>query len=155
MQKGNVAGSVLGTILKISITALVIFAVYTVAMKAYNFGYLIFDEKPLQPGSEEVVSVAIVEGKSVMEIGKILEEKELIQSARLFYFQELFSSYKDELKPGIYELSPSMTSQEMMEIMATQTETAENVETEADAGTEEEETSQTETNDAETLSEEE
>ena len=48
----------------------------------------------------------------------ILEEKGLIRDAKLFYFQEMFSEYKGELKPGVYELSTGMTPYEMMEIMS-------------------------------------
>ena len=50
--------------------------------------------------------------------GDILEEKGLIRDAKLFYFQEMFSEYKGELKPGVYELSTGMTPYEMMEIMS-------------------------------------
>ena len=64
------------------------------------------------------MSVAIVEGKSVMEIGQILEEKGLIRSAYLFYLQEMVSSYHGKLQPGVYELSTAMTPEEMIEIMA-------------------------------------
>ena len=71
------------------------------------------------------MSVAIVEGKSVREIGEILEEKGLIRSASLFYLQEMVSSYHGKLQPGIYELSTSMTPEEMMAIMAASSETEE------------------------------
>ena len=61
---------------------------YKLCEKSYKFGYRIFAEEPLSPAPGITVSVAIVEGKSAMEIGKILEEKGLIRSAYLFYLQE-------------------------------------------------------------------
>jgi UPF0755 protein len=53
-----------------------------------------------------------------MEVGEILQEKGLIRDAKLFYLQELFSNYHGKLQPGIYELSNSMTPEEMMAVMA-------------------------------------
>ena len=35
---------------------------------------------------------------------------------------EMLSAYKDEMQPGTYELNTSMTTEEMMEIMAMQVE---------------------------------
>ena len=55
---------------------------------------------------------------SLMVFDRKRKEKGLIRDAKLFYFQEMFSEYKGELKPGVYELSTGMTPYEMMEIMS-------------------------------------
>ena len=107
----------------IAILMVVSMFVYKCAFKAYDFGYRIFAEEPMTPEPGYTMSVAIVEGKSVMEIGEILEEKGLIRSAYLFYLQELVSDYHGQLKPGIYELCTAMTPGEMMVIMSQETET--------------------------------
>ena len=86
--------------------------------EAYDFGRRIFSEEPMTPAPGYSTSVAIVEGKSSKEIGKILEEKGLIRSGTLFYFQEMVSDYHGKLLPGVYQLSTSMTPEEMMAIMA-------------------------------------
>ena len=51
----------------------------------------------MELGTGRTISVSIVEGRTVKEIGEILEEKGLIRDAKLFYFQEMFSEYKGEL----------------------------------------------------------
>lgn len=117
MDKKMVWG-VVKSILKIALALVVVILVYNLGLKAYDFGYRIFAEEPIELGNGRVVSVSIVEGKSVSEIGEILEEKGLIRDAKLFYFQEMFSEYKGELQPGVYELSTGMTPYEMMEIMS-------------------------------------
>lgn len=117
MDKKMIWGVVKG-ILKIAVTLAVVILIYNLGLKAYDFGYRIFAEEPVELGTGRTVSVSIVEGKSVSEIGDILEEKGLIRDAKLFYFQEMFSEYKGELKPGVYELSTGMTPYEMMEIMS-------------------------------------
>ena len=109
---------VVKSIFKIALALVVVILVYNLGLKAYDFGYRIFSEEPIELGTGRVVSVSIVEGKSVSEIGEILEEKGLIRDAKLFYFQEMFSEYKGELQPGVYELSTGMTPYEMMEIMS-------------------------------------
>ena len=100
---------------------------YKLCEKSYKFGYRIFAEEPLSPAPGITVSVAIVEGKSAMEIGKILEEKGLIRSAYLFYLQEAVSSYHGKLKPGVYELSTAMTAEQMMAVMAAEPQEEEDV----------------------------
>ena len=117
MDKKMIWG-VLKTIFKIAVTLAIVILIYNLGLKAYDFGFRIFAEEPVELGTGRMVSVSIVEGKSVSEIGDILEEKGLIRDAKLFYFQEMFSEYKGELKPGVYELSTGMTPYEMMEIMS-------------------------------------
>ena len=117
MDKKMIWGVVKG-IFKIAVTLAIVILIYNLGLKAYDFGYRIFAEEPVELGTGRTVSVSIVEGKSVSEIGDILEEKGLISDAKLFYFQEMFSEYKGELKPGVYELSTGMTPYEMMEIMS-------------------------------------
>lgn len=122
MDKKLVFG-VVKSIFKIAVALAIVLLVYNLGLKAYDFGYRIFDEEPMELGTGRTVSVSIVEGKSVSEIGDILEEKGLIRDSRIFYFQEMFSEYKGELKPGVYELSTGMTPFEMMEIMSASDET--------------------------------
>ncbi|MBO5082871.1 MAG: endolytic transglycosylase MltG [Lachnospiraceae bacterium] len=117
MDKKMIWGVVKG-IFKIAVTLAIVILIYNLGLKAYDFGYRIFAEESVELGTGRTVSVSIVEGKSVSEIGDILEEKGLIRDAKLFYFQEMFSEYKGELKPGVYELSTGMTPYEMMEIMS-------------------------------------
>ncbi len=122
MDKKIVWGVVKG-IFKITLALAVVLLVYNLALKAYDFGYRIFAEEPIEAGAGRTISVSIVEGKTVSEIGDILEEKGLIRDSKVFYFQEMFSEYKGDLKPGVYELSTNMTPFEMMEIMSASDET--------------------------------
>ena len=117
--------SVMMTLLKIAIGVILVLLVYKMCFSAYDFGYRIFEEEPIDTIGARTVSVAIVEGKSPKEIGEILEEKGLIRNSTLFYFQEMFSEYHDELQPGVYELRTDMTPFEMMQIMAGKVETEE------------------------------
>ena len=118
MNTKNVVVAILGTIVKVALTVFVVMFVYKAAVKAYDFGYSIFEDKPMSVAPGREVTVSITSGKSVKEIGEILESKGLVEDATVFYFQNLLSSHKDELQPGMYTLNTSMTPTEIMEIMS-------------------------------------
>lgn len=121
MSAKQLIGSVLDTILKIVVIVVVVMLTYKYATQAYDFGYRLFAEPPMS-GEENAraISIAVTEEATTMDIAKVLEEKGLIDNAKLFYVQELLSKYHGEMKSGIYELSSTMTAEEMMEIMAAQ-----------------------------------
>lgn len=118
MSSKKIVWTIVKIVISIVMVMFIVSLVYKWAGKAYDFGYRVFAEEPVSPEPGMTMSVAIVEGKSVMEIGEILEEKGLIRSAFLFYAHEMFSDYHERLQPGIYELNTSMTPDEMMAVMA-------------------------------------
>ena len=122
MRARRVAWSIVRFIFGLVISIVIMMLVYRAALDAYDFGYRIFAETPVSPEPGLTMSVAVVEGKSVMEIGEILEGKGLIRDAYLFYLQEMFSTYHKKLQPGVYELSTAMTPEEMMGVMAANSE---------------------------------
>lgn len=119
MNKQSPISLVLISLIKIGVIITIAYAIYTVAMKAYDFGYRISTEPPALPGSENYISFTVLGDEEVKDIGKNLEELGLILDANIFVFQEWFSKYEGDIKPGIYRLSPSMTGEEMIQIMAT------------------------------------
>lgn len=123
MDSTKVLGAIARTAFKLAITGLVIIIIYSGSTKAYDFGHAIFAEESMAPEPGKTISVTIIEGKTVKEIGEILQTEGIIKDANLFYFQEMFSKYCKELKPGVFELNTSMTPDEIMEIMAKTQET--------------------------------
>ena len=61
--------------------------------------------------------MTVSEGQDSKDVGKLLENKGLINNATVFYVQEALSEYKDEIKPGTYELNTAMSVEEMLETM--------------------------------------
>ena len=76
-----------------------------------------FADVPVSEGEGRIVNVVVSAGQTSREIAKILEQKGLVEDANVFYIQERLSDYKDKLKPGTYELSTAMNSQQMLEIL--------------------------------------
>jgi UPF0755 protein len=110
--------AILETALRIIILIIVASIVYKAGNSAYDFGYRIFSEKPMTLGNGRNVVVTIPEDQSPREVGEILRQHGLIRDANLFFCQELLSAYHGKLEPGTYTLNTSMTSTQMMAVMA-------------------------------------
>lgn len=122
MKAANLAGAVLGAILKVAFAIIVVYLIYTGASKCYDYGYRIFTEPAISNGEGRKITVTLNSDMSATEIGTTLQEKGLVRDGKLFALQYLLSEYKKDWKPGTYELSTAMTAEDMMEVMAGQTE---------------------------------
>ena len=122
MNSKEVVASIFATVFKIVLAIIIVMLVYKWSLVAYEYGQRVFNEPPMTVGEGRTVTVIVEEGDGAKEIGATLEQYGLIRDAGLFRIQEMFSAYKDDLKPGTYELNTSMTTDEMMQIMASQTE---------------------------------
>lgn len=126
MKATQVVGSVFETVIKIVVLIIVVVLTYEYATDAYDFGYRIFAEQPVSSAeTAKVISISISEDATAMDIGKVLEEKGLIRDANLFYVQEYLSGHHGEMRPGIYELSSDMTSEQMIDILTAEPTEAE------------------------------
>ena len=122
MNSKEVVISVFSTVFKIVLAIIIVMLVYKWSMTAYEYGQRVFNEPPMSAGSGRTVTFVVQEGDTAKEIGDNLEMNGLIRDAALFRIQEMLSAYKDEMKPGTYELNTSMTTEEMMEIMSMEAE---------------------------------
>lgn len=122
MNAKQLLGAISATIIKIALAAVIIVAVFRLAVYAYDFGYQVFADVPVSEGEGRIVSVVISEGQSSRDLAKMLEQKGLINDANAFYVYERLSDYKDKLQPGVYELSTSMKAEEMLQIVCAGTE---------------------------------
>lgn len=117
MKITDVIVAVCGTIIKIALAVVVVVMIYRGASLAYNYGYRIFEEKPVSSGEGYTITVKITEDMSAKELGQMLAEKGLIRDEKLFVLQYMFSEFKEDLLPGEHDLSTAMTVEEMMEQM--------------------------------------
>lgn len=117
MKSGNVVLAVFGAIFRVVVVILAVFLIYRGAMLCYDYGYRIFTEPAISSGEGRTVTVAVTEDMSASDIGKLFESKGLVRDARLFILQYYLSEFRTDVKPGIFELSTSMTAEDMMEAM--------------------------------------
>ncbi len=122
MDIKQLLGAITAMIARIAIAAVVIIVVFKLAVGAYDFGFQVFADIPKDEGDGRTVSVVISADQDSKDVGKLLENKGLIDNANVFYVQEMLSEYKDQIKPGTYELNTAMSVEEMLEIMCGQDE---------------------------------
>lgn len=118
--------TVVEIIIKVVVFAAVIVFAFRGATQAYDFGYRVFADQPVSISGGRTITVSVAEGASVKDVANMLEEKGLIEDAKLFVVQELLSAYHGEIKTGIYDLSTDMTAQQMLEILAASYSDSEN-----------------------------
>ena len=118
MDSREIVESVFSIAFKIVLVVVAAMFIYKYAVVAYDYGYRIFSEQPMTSGEGRKVEVPITEDMDVKEIGQVLENKGLIRDANLFRMQERLSENHGKIQPGLYELSTSMTAEEMITVMS-------------------------------------
>ena len=116
--------AVLGAKLRVVLAVAAVYVIYRGALLCYDYGYRIFTEPAVSSGEGRTVTVAITEEMSPADIGRLFESKGLVKDGRLFMLQYYLSEFREDVGPGVFELSTSMTAEEMMEAMANATESA-------------------------------
>ena len=117
MKSGNLVFAVFGAILRVVLAVAVAFLIYRGAKVCYDYGYRIFTEPAMSAGEGRAVTVTLEPDMSPLEIGKLMESKGLTRDSKLFALQYLCSEYKEDVKPGTYEVRTSMTAEEIMAAM--------------------------------------
>ena len=128
MKVKYIIGSFVEMIIKIAAFVFIAMFVFRTATAAYDYGFRVFAEEPMEIGEGRIISVSIGTD-SAREVGEILQERGLIRDANLFRIQELLSEYHGKIQPGIYDLSTAMTAQEMLAVIAVEPEDEESGET--------------------------
>ena len=119
VRKQKKSSIIAGGFFRFAVYLIVAVAVIYVGKTAYDFGYNIFYQQPMDSEEEgRDITVVVEEGDSVYQIGKTLESRGLIRDAKVFVVQEKLSNYSGKLQPGTYILNTSMTPDEIMEILA-------------------------------------
>ena len=76
----------------------------------------------ISAGEGRTVTVAVTEDMTPSELAKILESRGLVRDAKLFTIQYYLSEYREDVGPGVFDLSTSMTAEEIMAAMVVEKE---------------------------------
>ncbi len=108
---------VLKSILKLVIYVVIILTVINLCRGAFSFGYAVLNQEAMAdvPGTDVTVEIPV--GASAVDIGRILEEKGLIEDWKVFFLQELLSNYRGKLQSGTFVLNTSQIPDEMIMIL--------------------------------------
>ena len=122
MDARGIGLGVLDIVVKVLLVIIGIMLISKYASEAYTYGYNIYNQVPASRYDTRTVSVSITDSMSVGDIAELLENRGLIKDSKLFWLQERFSEYHGMIAPGTYELSSTMTAEEMFAVMAGQGE---------------------------------
>lgn len=123
MKALNIVEAVAGAIFRLVAAVAVVYVIYRGVGICYDYGYRIFTESPVTTAGEgRTVTVSVTEEMNPMEIGELFESRGLIRDAKLFVLQYYLSEYTKEVGPGTFELSTTMTVEEMMQAMVVEKE---------------------------------
>lgn len=125
MNSENIILAVLGAICKVVVAIVIVVLIYQGASKCYDYGYRVFTEPAIASGEGRTVTVTVPVDTNALALGELMEAKGLTRDKYLFALQYLLSEYREDFKPGTYELSTSMTAEEMMEVMSPSDEVSE------------------------------
>ena len=128
MDVKQLLGAIGAMLVKIVLSAAAIIIVFKLAVAAYDFGFNLFADIPMDEGEGRTVSVVISENQDTMDIAKMLEEKGLIRDAKMFFVHVKLSDYKDQTVSGTYELNTAMSIEEMLAVLYDNGEMTEAVE---------------------------
>ena len=118
MKAKQVTGAVFNMIFRLVLSIIIILVVYRLAMYSYHLGYMVFADvaKEAEPGRD--ITIAVDTEDSTMDVAKTLENRGLIDDARVFFLQEMLSEYRGKIQPGVYTLNTSMTAEKMLAEMS-------------------------------------
>lgn len=118
MKSEKLIFSVLGSILKMAAVAFLVYTIYRGVQISYDYGYRILNEPAMSVGKGRNVIISFEEGMSPLKVGEMMQEKGLSRDGKLFALQYLFSEYREDIKPGVYNVNTAMTAEEIMAVMA-------------------------------------
>lgn len=106
-----------GTVVRVALVILAVICIANYAGKAYDFGYRIFAEEPMSPPPGRDINFVVNSSDSQKEIIQMLEDKGIIRDHLIFTIQKKLSIYKEDVKPGSYNLNTSMNTEEILEVL--------------------------------------
>lgn len=122
MKAMNIIGTVAGAIFRVVAAVAVVYLIYRGALICYDYGYRIYTEPAVSAGEGRTITITVTEDMSALDLGRLLESRGLVKDAKLFVLQYYLSEYREDVGSGIFELSTSMTAEEMMAAMVVEKE---------------------------------
>ena len=114
----GLAGNVLDAVFSVLLVVVVAILIYKGAQKCYDYGFRIFTEPAMTLTEGHDVEITIPVDFSAKQLGELFETNGLSRDSKLFILQYYCSEYKDDIKGGTYTVNTSMTTEEMLGVIA-------------------------------------
>lgn len=87
---------------------------------AFSFTYRVFDDPPYKSGDTSTVTVTIPADSSSADVIELVYDSGAIEDKYVFMAKTYLEGYYKAMKPGVYELSPSMTNSQILQLLTGQ-----------------------------------
>lgn len=91
---------------------------------SYDFAYQVFATKSVDPVNNRKVSIQITADESVLDVSSALRKAEVIDNKYAFILKLRITGNAGKIKPGTYQIAPSNTNKEIMELITGTAETS-------------------------------
>jgi len=118
----NILQEITHYIIKIVLLIVAVVVIYKAALWAFDSGYALMAKEPDENRQIINVSINIPQGSNTESIGKILEEKGLVNSSVYFRIIAKIKGVDSQFQYGDYDLNTGMNDEEIMKILTTQGE---------------------------------
>ena len=109
----------LETGIHVCVYVLVFFLFSRVATLGYDFSYHVFGDPVMSKYDTETVEFTVQDGQTLSDIASALEHAKLIKYKAAFEIRAKLEKLDSKLSPGMYELSKSMTADQMLVVLTT------------------------------------
>lgn len=99
------------------VNVIIVFFVIKLFVYSFNFAYSVFGDVCKSPGDKEFVVVEVPADSSILQIGEALEKAEIIDDKLVFFAKVKVKGYSDKIRSGKFGLSPSMTYDEILDVL--------------------------------------
>lgn len=124
-KKGNNADEIVRKAFKRSsgfmwgllVNVIIVFLIIKIFSYSFNFAYGVFGKTARDPLSRDYKLIEIKADSSIMQIGRALEDAEIVKDKYVFWAKVKVKGYGDKIKAGKYTLCASMTYDEILDVL--------------------------------------
>ena len=104
--------------LKVAVFVLICFGLVSLGQTTYRYTHAVFSDEAFEKAPGKDIDVEISEDVSIGKFAQVLEEKGIIEDAKIFKLQMKMSDYEGTVKTGTYELNTSMKPSQILKILS-------------------------------------
>ena len=107
--------------LKVAVFVLICFGLVSLGQTTYRYTHAVFSDEAFETAPGKDIHVEVSENVSIGKFAQVLEEKGIIEDAKIFKLQMKMADYEGTVKAGTYELNTSMPPSQMFRILSKET----------------------------------
>jgi cell division protein YceG involved in septum cleavage len=92
---------------------------------SFDFAYQVFATASVDVANSRSVTVEIIPDETLLDVASALEDKGLVENKYAFILKMRIGGYASQIKSGTYQMAPSNTNTEIINMITGNSETSE------------------------------